>query len=100
MPTAGVIWALVLGLLASSAAQQTPSNAQVSVSTPQQLLQALNKQVPHIVITKHMDVSTAFTTTTAMEDGETGFTSASGKLLKSGTKTIKVCSCAACSSQV
>jgi hypothetical protein len=82
------ILALVRGL--SLAPVQDSNDIKVSVSSPQQLLQALKQQVPHIVITKHMDVSETFTTSSTLGDGKKTYTSASGRILTSGTKKIEV----------
>jgi hypothetical protein len=91
----------LLALLAPAAAQNgTNPSVRVEVATPAQFKEALLKEVAHIVITEHMDLS-VFTNRTRSDEFDTiQYISTSNKLLSAATQSITVrtpiCACCAC----
>jgi hypothetical protein len=68
-------------------AQQNSTNLEVRVTTPSELKDALAKQVAHIMIANHMDLSSF---TVKNESGKAHYVSTSSKSLRPGTRSIRV----------
>ena len=92
LPLAAALLAALACLAPHARAQQGGRQAfQVPVATPEELREALTKEVAHIVITEHMDLTSAFANETfSAADGVNQYTSISSKLLRPGTKSIRV----------